>query len=79
MQDGWTPLHNASMMGHTDMCKFLLSRGANPDALNADEQTPADVSEDEALKAYLQSLGVCKVPLTVACALTWFSLRSQCQ
>ena len=30
MNDGWTPLHVASQMGHLEVARELLARGANP-------------------------------------------------
>lgn len=49
---GWSPLHYASWMGHVDACRYLLSKGANPHALTDDDETPLDVTESDAVKAF---------------------------
>ena len=38
--DGYTPLHRASYGGHTECAAFLLSSGANPNALTGENWTP---------------------------------------
>jgi ankyrin repeat protein len=36
---GWTGLHSAAQRGHLDVVRFLLSRGANPNAREAGDNT----------------------------------------
>ena len=42
---GNTMLHTAAERGSAEMVAFLLARGANPNTLNADGRTPADLAE----------------------------------
>ena len=37
---GWTPLHHASLHGHTETCKTLLDAGADVHACNRLGATP---------------------------------------
>ncbi|MCJ1277945.1 hypothetical protein MMC21_005759 [Puttea exsequens] len=37
---GYTPLHAAALFGNADMVKFLLQRGANPNAQGKEGETP---------------------------------------
>ena len=37
-----TPLHRACMRGKTSTVRLLLTRGANPSALDDDDKTPLD-------------------------------------
>lgn len=44
---GDTPLHLAARMGNLALCDFFVRSGADPDALNHERQTPADVAHAE--------------------------------
>ena len=46
-RDGWTPLHAAGTCGHTQLVKFLISRGANLIAVNNDGDMPFDITDDD--------------------------------
>ncbi len=37
---GMTPLHRAAMFDHVDVCEFLISQGADIDALDKEKRTP---------------------------------------
>jgi ankyrin repeat protein len=41
---GWTALHHAAQQGDRDAASMLLSRGADREAVNDRDQTPADVA-----------------------------------
>ncbi|XP_076470396.1 uncharacterized protein LOC143300534 isoform X2 [Babylonia areolata] len=43
----WTPLHAAATCGHMMLCKYLIDRGAELLAVNADGNMPYDICEDE--------------------------------
>lgn len=43
----WTPLHAAATCGHLLLVKYLIARGANLLAVNADGNMPYDICEDE--------------------------------
>lgn len=43
----WTPLHAAATCGHLHLVKYLIARGANLLAVNADGNMPYDICEDE--------------------------------
>ena len=42
-KDGTSALHEAARAGRTDLVKYLLDHGANPDLLDADGKKPIDV------------------------------------
>ena len=44
--DGDTPLHNAARGNHAAVVSLLLSRGADPAALNTEGRTPAAEAEE---------------------------------
>jgi RNA polymerase primary sigma factor len=44
---GDTPLHLAARMGNLALCDLFIRSGADPDALNHERQTPADVAHAE--------------------------------
>lgn len=43
----WTPLHAAATCGHLNLVTFLIGRGANLLAVNADGNMPYDLCDDE--------------------------------
>lgn len=43
----WTPLHAAATCGHLHLVRYLISKGANLLAVNADGNMPYDICEDE--------------------------------
>jgi len=43
----WTPLHAAATCGHLHLVKFLIDRGADLLAVNADGNMPYDLCEDD--------------------------------
>ena len=50
----WTPLHAAAACGNFSMIEYLVDRGANVAAINADGNLPVDLVEDEKdIKDYL--------------------------
>nr|CAD7427177.1 unnamed protein product [Timema monikensis] len=50
----WTPLHAAATCGHLHLVRFLISRGANLLAVNADGNMPYDICEDESALDYIE-------------------------
>lgn len=53
---GDTPLHLAARMGNLALCDLFIRSGADPDALNHERQTPADVALAEGHKLAAQLL-----------------------
>ncbi|XP_012283633.1 protein phosphatase 1 regulatory subunit 16A isoform X2 [Orussus abietinus] len=43
----WTPLHAAATCGHLHLVRYLIARGANLLAVNADGNMPYDICDDE--------------------------------
>jgi ankyrin repeat protein len=43
----WTPLHAAATCGHLHLVRYLIAKGANLLAVNADGNMPYDICEDE--------------------------------
>ncbi|XP_023234600.1 protein phosphatase 1 regulatory subunit 16A-like isoform X1 [Centruroides vittatus] len=51
----WTPLHAAATCGHLHLVKYLISKGADLLAVNADGNMPYDICEDDATLDYIES------------------------
>ncbi|XP_077542852.1 myosin phosphatase targeting subunit 75D [Haemaphysalis longicornis] len=51
----WTPLHAAATCGHIHLVRYLISRGADLLAVNADGNMPYDICEDEPTLDYIES------------------------
>ena len=61
MQDGTTPLHAASHMGHLDVVKYLVEAGVGLNPGNNEGGTPLALARQEGHKkvvAYLERSGV---------------------
>ena len=56
--NGQTALHYAAARGHREMAEFLVSRGYDPDALDSNGQTAADLTGDAALRAIIAPFSV---------------------
>nr|XP_002122972.1 protein phosphatase 1 regulatory inhibitor subunit 16B-like isoform X1 [Ciona intestinalis] len=50
----WTPLHAACTCGHTNIAQILVDRGANLLSLNADQNMPYDICEEEDTLVYIE-------------------------
>ena len=44
---GWTPLHEAALVGHADLVDLLLDHGADASARNDDGMTPIDLARNK--------------------------------
>lgn len=51
----WTPLHAAATCGHLHLVRYLISKGADLLAVNADGNMPYDICEDDATLDYIES------------------------
>ncbi|XP_053201240.1 uncharacterized protein LOC128386259 [Panonychus citri] len=51
----WTPLHAAATCGLLHLVRYLISKGADLLAVNADGNMPYDICEDEATLDYIES------------------------
>ncbi|XP_064641758.1 protein phosphatase 1 regulatory subunit 16A-like isoform X2 [Lineus longissimus] len=51
----WTPLHAAATCGHVHLCKYLIEKGADLLAVNADGNMPYDICEDELTLDFIES------------------------
>ncbi|CAG2113518.1 unnamed protein product [Medioppia subpectinata] len=51
----WTPLHAAATCGHLHLVKYLINKGADLLAVNADGNMPYDICEDELTLDYIES------------------------
>ncbi|KAL8616326.1 hypothetical protein ACOMHN_056269 [Nucella lapillus] len=51
----WTPLHAAATCGHMMLCKYLIDRGAELLAVNADGNMPYDICEDEVTLDHIET------------------------
>ena len=60
IQHGWSPMHEAAMLGHIEVAKLLISKGANINLWDGYD-TPLDVSNTESeLAEYLRKNGAKK-------------------
>ena len=50
IQHGWSPMHEAAMLGHIEVAKLLISKGANINLWDGYD-TPLDVSNTESVLA----------------------------
>lgn len=50
----WTPLHAAATCGHLHLVKYLIEKGANLLAVNADNNMPYDICEHEETLDYIE-------------------------
>ena len=50
----WTPLHAAAACGNQEIIECLLDHGANVAAVNADDNLPIDLVEEDDLIDFLQ-------------------------
>ncbi|CAL1296234.1 unnamed protein product [Larinioides sclopetarius] len=51
----WTPLHAAATCGHLHLVRYLITKGADLLAVNADGNMPYDICEDENTLDYIES------------------------
>lgn len=51
----WTPLHAAATCGHLHIVKYLISKGADLLAVNADGNMPYDICDDDATLDYIEN------------------------
>ena len=56
-EDGWTPLHLASLLEDIDVIESLLKNGAQNDILSYEGELPCEVTESEEVEAFLQNYG----------------------
>lgn len=56
----WTPLHAAATCGHLHLVKYLIARGANLLAVNADGNMPYDICEDEKTLDCIEGNRICR-------------------
>jgi len=55
----WTPLHAAATCGHLHLVKYLIARGTNLLAVNADGNMPCDICEDEKTLDCIEGNRIC--------------------
>ena len=73
--EGNTAMHHAASRGDTEMIKYLVSKGADPKAVNREGQTTIDMANGPVQRispwpdtiAYLTSLGVVNNHKCVSC------------
>ncbi|XP_048749788.2 protein phosphatase 1 regulatory subunit 16A-like isoform X3 [Ostrea edulis] len=51
----WTPLHAAATCGHVHLCRYLIDKGGELLAVNADGNMPYDICEDEVTLDYIET------------------------
>ncbi|XP_054716867.1 protein phosphatase 1 regulatory subunit 16A-like [Uloborus diversus] len=51
----WTPLHAAATCGHIHIVKYLISKGADLLAVNADGNMPYDICDDDSTLDYIEN------------------------
>ncbi|ODM97851.1 Protein phosphatase 1 regulatory inhibitor subunit 16B [Orchesella cincta] len=51
----WTPLHAAATCGHLHLVQYLIAKGANLLAVNAEGNMPYDICDDETTLDYIES------------------------
>ncbi|GFT73865.1 protein phosphatase 1 regulatory subunit 16A [Nephila pilipes] len=51
----WTPFHAAATCGHLHIVKYLISKGADLLAVNADGNMPYDICDDDATLDYIEN------------------------
>ena len=51
----WSPLHAAATCGHLHLVKYLIAKGADLLAVNADGNMPYDICEDESTLDFIES------------------------
>ena len=59
-KDGMTALHYAAQNGFNNEVVALVQKGANVSAKNAEGKTPADIADNDLMKAYLQMVAESK-------------------
>uniref|UniRef100_A0A2L2YPW7 Protein phosphatase 1 regulatory inhibitor subunit 16B n=1 Tax=Parasteatoda tepidariorum TaxID=114398 RepID=A0A2L2YPW7_PARTP len=51
----WTPLHAAATCGHLHIVKYLITKGADLLAVNADGNMPYDICDDDSTLDYIEN------------------------
>ncbi|KAJ8664485.1 hypothetical protein QAD02_006147 [Eretmocerus hayati] len=54
--DRWQPVHAAACWGHLDVLEMLVQNGADLNAKNKHEETPADICEDPEIRERIMEL-----------------------
>lgn len=52
--ESWTPLHAAATCGHLHLVRYLIDKGADLLAVNADGNMPYDICEDDTPLDYIE-------------------------
>ena len=66
-KDGMTALHYAAQNGFNNEVVALVQKGANVSAKNAEGKTPADMADNNLMKAYLQMVAESKPQKVATC------------